>query len=90
MRAPNPLALLCLFLLAVAFPCGLTTAQPPVFDHTTGNRGTRMWIPPGVDTIRGIVIVGNGAGGDSRDAVFIPWHPGLAQTHGFAVIGTSG
>jgi hypothetical protein len=64
-------------------------AADPVFDHTTGTRGTRLWIPPGVQTVKGIVIYGNGAGGDSRNEVFTPWNQQLAALHNFAVIGTS-
>jgi hypothetical protein len=65
------------------------SAQEGVFEHTTGIRGTRMWIPPGVETIKGILIYGNGAGGDQRNEILTPWNQVFAYLHGFALIGTS-
>ena len=65
------------------------SAQEVVFDHTTGTRGTRMWIPPGVDTVKGILIYGNGAGGDSRNEIYTPWNQVFAYLHDFALVGTS-
>ena len=75
----------------------LTALSPPsdaigqgeIFDYTTGIRGTRMWIPPDVPTVKGIVIYGNGAGADYRGAVDAPWLRQFAQLHDFALVGTS-
>ena len=64
-------------------------AAQSTYDYATGTRATRLWIPPGLDTIRGIFIYGNGAGGDSRGEVDIPWNQVFAYEHGFAMIATS-
>ncbi len=74
---------------AVALVPTRSTAQGSVYDFATGDRATRLWIPPGLDTIRGIFIYGNGAGGDSRGEVSIPWNQVFAYEHGFAMIATS-
>ena len=63
--------------------------QGQVFDYATGVRGTRMWVPPAASTVKGIVIYGNGAGGDDRNAVYAPWLQQFAQLHDYALIGTS-
>lgn len=64
-------------------------AQGTVFNYSSDARATRLWIPPDLDTIRGILIYGNGAGGDSRNEVNQRWNQAFAQTHGFAMIATS-
>jgi hypothetical protein len=64
-------------------------AQGNIFNYATGARATRLWIPPNLDTVRGILIYGNGAGGDSRGEVNVPWNQAFAIEHGFAVIATS-
>src|SRR5262245_12919817 len=64
-------------------------AQGDYYDFATGSRATRMWVPPGLDTVRGIFIYGNGAGGDARDEVYLPWNQAFAYEHGFAMIATS-
>ena len=66
-----------------------SSAQGQVYDYATGARATRLWVPPGVNTIRGILIYGNGSGGDSRDEVYTPWNEVFAYENNFAVIGTS-
>jgi hypothetical protein len=65
------------------------SGQGVIYDYATGSRATRLWIPPGLDTVRGIFIYGNGAGGDSRDEVNLPWNQAFAYNHGFAMIATS-
>jgi hypothetical protein len=78
--------------IAIVGVCGgphHALGQRTIFDYTTGSRGTRMWVPPNVATIRGIVIYGNGAGADYRSAVDAPWLRQFAQLHDFALIGTS-
>lgn len=80
----------CVLVVVVALAAASEgVAQEGVYDHTTGTRGTRMWIPPGVETIKGILIYGNGAGGDQRDEIYTPWNQVFAYLHDFAVIGTS-
>jgi hypothetical protein len=64
-------------------------AQGTTFNYASDARATRLWIPPDLDTIRGILIYGNGAGGDSRNEVNQLWNQAFAQTHGFAMIATS-
>jgi len=64
-------------------------AQGTVFNYSASGRATRLWIPPDLDTVRGIFIYGNGAGGDSRNEVNQRWNQAFAQTHGFAMIATS-
>lgn len=63
--------------------------QGLLFDHVTGTRGTRMWLPDSVSTVKGIVIYGNGAGADMRRAAEAPWLQQFAALHDFALIGTS-
>ena len=76
--------------LFIAVLVGLNpAAHGQVYDYTTDIRGTRMWIPPGLQTIKGILVWGNGAGADERDAVYAPWLEYFAQLHGFALVGTS-
>lgn len=89
MRAVNH----CLATICAATAIALTpirsAAQDTIYDYATGTRATRMWIPPGLETIRGIFIYGNGAGGDSRDEVNLPWNRVFAYNQGFAMIATS-
>jgi dienelactone hydrolase len=74
--------------IALAASCEVQ-AQEEFFDHTTGFRGTRMWVPPGLAAVNGIVIYGNGAGADMRRAAEAPWLQQFAELHDFALIGTS-
>ena len=79
------LALLAVIMLS-AFSA---TAVAQVYDYATGARGTRLWIPPGLATVKGIVIYGNGAGADFRDVVYAPWLQQFGELHDFAIIATS-
>lgn len=79
-------ALLVLLTLLVA-PAMRASAQ--VFDYATGARATRMWMPPNLDVVKGVVIFGNGAGADFRGAIALPWLRQFAQVHDFALIATS-
>jgi hypothetical protein len=66
------------------------TAASQFFSYATAdNRGTLLWVPPGLQTVKGIVVWGNGAGADERGAASAPWLEQFAQLHGFALIGTS-
>src|SRR3954453_19114831 len=77
----------CLFALVCGFAPLCTRAQ--FYQYNTDVRGTLLWVPPGVQTVKGIVIWGNGAGADERSAASAPWLQQFAQLHGFALIGTS-
>jgi hypothetical protein len=89
-RSSFSLAQLVALILVAALGTSLRAfGQGPFFDHTTGNRGTRMWVPPDLSAIKGIVIFGNGAGADMRRAAEAPWLQHFADLHGFALIGTS-
>ena len=77
-----------MLMAALGVPVG-ALGQGEIFDHETGIRGTRMWVPPTVPSIKGIVIFGNGAGGDFRSAVDALWLRQFAQLHDFALIATS-
>jgi hypothetical protein len=76
-------------LTALVFLVRPATSVAQTFDYSTGVRGTRLWVPPGLETVKGIVIYGNGAGGDFRDVVNVPWLQQFGSLHDFAVIGTS-
>jgi predicted esterase len=87
MNASFQLRLVAIFyLLAVA---AVGVGQEQIYEHTTGIRGTRMWIPPDVEAVKGIFIYGNGAGGDTRNEIFTPWNQAFAYLHDFALVGTS-
>lgn len=66
----------------------IANSQGKFFAHTSHGRKTRMWIPPDVSTVRGILIVGNGAGGDSTTAASSRIYQGFGELHDFAVVGT--
>jgi hypothetical protein len=63
-------------------------AQSTYYDHSESNRLTRLWIPNGVQTVRGILVFGNGAGGDSTSAAQSAIYQRFGDLHNFAVIGT--
>src|SRR3954467_8198501 len=76
--------------LVIAALVGLNPcAHCQVYDYTTDIRGTRMWVPSGLQTIKGILVWGNGAGADERNAVYAPWLENFARIHNFALVGTS-
>ena len=63
-------------------------AQTVYFDHSESGRLTRLWIPADAETVRGILIIGNGAGGDSTGAAFSSIYQRFGELQDFAVIGT--
>jgi dienelactone hydrolase len=75
-----------LVLFAISIP---VSVNGQVYNYTTDIRGTRMWVPPGLPTVMGVLIYGNGAGADERDAAYAPWLQQFAQVHNFALIATS-
>jgi dienelactone hydrolase len=77
------------FLFATLVGLGSSISRGQIYDYMTGAVGTRMWVPPGLHTVKGILIWGNGAGADERNAAYAPWLEDFAQLHGFALIGTS-
>lgn len=80
--------------------CGLSRAQGTYYDapatsvptppFATYSHATRLWIPNDVTVIRGVIVIGNGAGGDQRgQTAQLDWQA-LARAHGFALMGTVG
>ena len=80
---------LALVLIVAANATPAAWGQGSTYNFSSNSRGTRLWIPDGLETIRGILISGNGAGGDSRNEVSRPIHQAFAKTHGFAIVATS-
>jgi hypothetical protein len=76
-----------LLLLCVLYPSPFVHGQ--TFDYTTGKLGTRLWVPPDVSTIKGIVIYGNGADSDFRTVTDSAFLQEFGELYGFGVIGTS-
>ncbi len=75
--------------LAIALLFLSTAARAQFYQYNTDIRGTLMWVPPGLQTVKGIVIWGNGSGADERGAAGAPWLQQFAELHDFALIGTS-
>jgi hypothetical protein len=50
----------------------------------------RLTIPDGLATVRGILVVSNPAGGDTREWHKVAWHREFMTIHGFAFLGTRG
>jgi hypothetical protein len=74
----------------IAFAAQPRKVSAQFFSYATAdNRGTLHWVPPGLQTVKGIVVWGNGAGADERAAAQAPWIQQFAQLHDFALIGTS-
>jgi sugar lactone lactonase YvrE len=67
-------------------------AQAAVYDFSlgdAGNRSLRLNIPDSLPVVRGIIIYGNGAGGDARGAATDPELVALATSLECAVMGTA-
>jgi autotransporter-associated beta strand protein len=89
-------------LIALVFLClcGLARAQGTYYDapstsvptppFATYVHATRLWIPNDVTVIRGVIVIGNGAGGDQRGQTAERDWQALARAHGFALMGTVG
>jgi hypothetical protein len=67
----------------------ISNVRAEFYSYTTDIRGTLLWVPPELQTIKGIVVWGNGAGADERQAAWAPWLQNFALSHNFALIGTS-
>lgn len=79
--------LLAVFLLVASHP-----ATAAIYDLAIGdaqNRSLRLNIPDSVSVVHGIIIVGNGAGGDVRSAATNAEMVALAESMDFAIIGTA-
>ena len=50
----------------------------------------RLWLPQGLTTVRGILVVSNGSGGDTRDWCREAWYGEFLHLHGFAFLGAKG
>jgi dienelactone hydrolase len=72
-------------LMTIASPL---SAIAQTFNHSESGRLTRLWIPADAETVRGILIIGNGAGGDSTGAALNSIYQRFGDLHNFAVIGT--
>jgi hypothetical protein len=72
-------------LISISSPANLIAQT---FTHNEDGRTTCLWMPTDAEIIRGILIIGNGAGGDSTGAAFNPIYQRFGQLHSFAVIGT--
>ena len=67
-------------------------AHATVYDYSLGDAGDRtlrLNLPDGLPVVRGILIFGNGAGGDSRSMATNPELVAYAESMGFAVLATS-
>jgi dienelactone hydrolase len=74
--------------LVIAAAAADALAQTTYFNHNESGRLTRLWVPNGVDTVRGILVFGNGAGGDSTSAAQSAIYQRFGDLHNFAVVGT--
>ncbi len=52
-------------------------------------RGLRMWLPRSSQEVRAVLLWGNGAGGDTRDAALTPYVQAYAAANRLAVVATS-
>jgi dienelactone hydrolase len=62
------------------------------YEETAENmlKQVRLWIPEGLVTVRGILVVTNGAGGDTRNWHGKVWYGEFVQLHDFAFLGAKG
>jgi hypothetical protein len=86
-------------LIGSAIPDTGTSAEPKqpgykVYDHVvkatppaTGEHKFRLVVPDGLAVVRGILVVGPYAGGDSRDYHEQVWYREFLNLHGFAFLG---
>ena len=74
--------------LVIAIATADALAQSGYFNYSESGRLTRLWVPSGVETVSGILVFGNGAGGDSTSAAQSLIYQRFGDLHNFAVIGT--
>jgi hypothetical protein len=99
MKKLSPVHFTAAVLIASVIPGTGTSAEPKwpgykVYDHSikatppaTGEHKFRLVLPEGLAVIRGILVVGPYAGGDSRDYHEQVWYREFLNLHGFAFLG---
>jgi hypothetical protein len=60
------------------------------YAYHEGNRDYRLVIPEGLAVVRGILVVGNYPGGDSREQDREVWYREFMHLHDFAFLGQKG
>jgi hypothetical protein len=58
------------------------------YEYTEAGKTLRLTVPEGLAVVRGILVVGPGAGGDSRDLYHEVWYREFTHLHDFAFLGT--
>jgi hypothetical protein len=58
------------------------------YEYAEAGKTLRLTIPEGLAVVRGILVVGPGAGGDSRDLYHEVWYREFMHLHDFAFLGT--
>ena len=102
----SPLSLIAAIALLIAtwsanVEAADTTAQPAQVPHKYTSldyketaesmlKEVRLVIPDGLTTVRGILVVTNGAGGDTRNGYTGAWYSEFLQLHDFAFLGAKG
>jgi hypothetical protein len=99
MKSFSPVPLALVVLIGSAIPDTGTSAEPKqpgykVYDHVVkatppamGEHKFRLVVPEGLPVVRGILVVGPYAGGDSRDYHQQVWYREFMHLHGFAFLG---
>jgi pimeloyl-ACP methyl ester carboxylesterase len=92
--------LTAVFVLARAMPVGAQMMEAQLqhkyrsydYQETAENmlKQVRVTIPEGLTTVRGLLVVSNAAGGDTRDSYNEGWFAEFLYMHDFAFIGTKG
>ena len=90
-RASTGLFAVAVAVLVLIGAARQAAAQGTYFEHSSpdGVKSTRMWVPDGLRVVRGVVLFGNGAGGDDRALANKPRNQAFAEMHGFVVIATA-
>ena len=83
-----PPVFVCLVVLLACLPARAAVYDLAIAGDALG-RSLRLNIPDTVPVVRGIIIWGNGASGDSRGRATTAELVALAEEYGFAVIGTA-
>ncbi len=77
-----------------AEPANEATADFATYDYSEVDEGVekavRLAIPTDLQTVRGLLVNTNAAGGDTRGRYTLPWLRAFAALHGFAFIGARG
>jgi hypothetical protein len=58
------------------------------YEYTEAGKTLRLTMPEGLAVVRGILVVGPGAGGDSRELYREVWYREFMHLHDFAFLGT--